>query len=160
MSDENQPCLNFGKYSDQPITEVPTHYLKWVRRTFERSVPVVDDELVRRGEYEVQPLRPLPTYDAKNATRIFAEARQKASKQKRAARKSKRRKKKKQRLQEARAKWRQEQIAIVERVKAGFVVVGRDEAQDCLAYRIRLIRRLKNPCPALEGPIQFVICRD
>lgn len=126
MTNSQTPTLAFGKYADQPITEVPTHYLKWVRRTSDRPVPAVEDELVRRGQYEVQPLRPLPTYDAKKANRIFAEARNKQRVAKRAERKRKSKRKRAKRLQQARERWQQEQQAITQRVKAGFTIAGRD----------------------------------
>lgn len=127
MSTQPPPHLTFGKYAFKPITKVPTPYLKWFRENVEGSDPIVEDEWQKREQYVVRLLRPLPPpYDEKRCRRIFAEARQRQRQAERAERKRKRRRRKKERQQEARDNWRQNQIAITERVKAGFVVVGAD----------------------------------
>lgn len=124
---EEIPRLGFGQYKGRLITDVPTSYLNWIRRTSDVSIPALDDELASRGEHEPRLLRPLPKpYDEKESRRIFADARRAVSERKRLDNKKKNRRKRKERRLKTQEKCRQDQRAVVGRVKAGFTLVGQD----------------------------------
>jgi uncharacterized protein (DUF3820 family) len=65
---KNQPVLNFGKYKNQPIKDVPRDYLEWLRGSAAQLIKDMDLVLAKRNKAERQFIKellkddPLPTY--------------------------------------------------------------------------------------------------
>jgi hypothetical protein len=50
--------LNFEKYKNVHISQIPSSYLHWLRKSSKETIDDLEDELWRRGEYE--PETPIP----------------------------------------------------------------------------------------------------